>query len=88
MPYSIIFDTNYLRSLSCEEYEAGMLPAKLSVQLEGAAHQGHTVVVVETVRMEFNAHLAKIARDADENLLLPNTAACPDFRPLPYLYVP
>ncbi len=57
MPQTIIFDTNYLRSFSQNDYLAGKLPEKLRKQISLAVARGDLVALVDTVRIETNAWL-------------------------------
>jgi hypothetical protein len=65
MPYTIIFDKNYIRGLGPQEFLRGEPPETLRVQLEWATHRGDSVVVVDTVRTEFNAFLADVVSKAN-----------------------
>ena len=58
MPYTIVFDTNYLRSFGDSDYLAGRVPQKLHSQIELAISGGDLVVLPNTVRLETNAWLA------------------------------
>lgn len=65
--FTVVFDTNYLRSLGAQEYQGGGIPEKLRIQLERATHRGDSVAIVETVRLEFNAFLGEITKKANES---------------------
>lgn len=57
MTKTIVFDTNYLKSLSLNDYLAGKIPEKLKAQIELAVSRGDLVALVDTVRTETNAWL-------------------------------
>jgi hypothetical protein len=58
MPSTIVFDTNYLRSLSMADYLAGRLPPVLEDLVRKAAARGDLIAIPHTVRQETNAWLA------------------------------
>ncbi|MCP5381407.1 MAG: DUF4935 domain-containing protein [Kordiimonadaceae bacterium] len=60
MSYSIIFDTNYLKTFGIKEFSIGEIPSKLKEQIKFAVGRGDVVALPNTVRFEFNAHLKKI----------------------------
>lgn len=57
MPQTIVFDTNYLRTFSQNEYLAGKIPERLKTQINRAVNRGDLVALVDTVRTETNAWL-------------------------------
>lgn len=57
MPLTIVFDTNYLRSLGCSDFLSGRLPARLAHQVNCAIQRGDLILLPETVRIETNAWL-------------------------------
>lgn len=57
MPMTIVFDTNYLRSLGCSDFLLGRLPTRLTTQVNSAAQRGDLILIPSTVKIEMNAWL-------------------------------
>ncbi len=68
MPLTIVFDSNYLRSLGSREFLAGSAPEVLKGQLKRAQERGDLIALPQTVRMEINAFLRKITNKRNENI--------------------
>lgn len=63
MSTCIIFDTNYLRTLSTKEYVEGKIPEKLKDQIKIALDRGDMVILPRTVQIEINNWVNEIAKN-------------------------
>lgn len=68
MSFTIIFDTNYLRSFGIADYLSGRLPAKLAQQIKRAFERKNFVGVPSTVVLELDAWLNAEAKKRQEHL--------------------
>lgn len=57
MPQTIVFDTNYIRSLGCSDFLNEGIPQRLENQLQKATKRGDLILIPATVRTEINAWL-------------------------------
>ena len=68
MPITFVFDTNYIRTFSQNDFLSGKVPRGLAKQIKKIASRGDSIAIFETVRLEVNAWLLKATEQREAEL--------------------
>jgi hypothetical protein len=68
MPLTFVFDTNFVRSFSQNDFLSGVVPQRLVQQIKRIIARGDSIAILETVRLEVNAWLSKAIEARDSEL--------------------
>lgn len=68
MPTTFVFDTNYIRTFSQNDFLSGKVPQGLATQIKKIASRGDSIAIFETVRLEVNAWFSKAIEQRETEL--------------------